>query len=196
LLSDFVQCGQLLTCVVLPQRKHGVQLSLRGVHVNAGLTRDELRRGMLLSGCVASVTDRGYLVETGIEGGDAFIARNDDDDAAAGDNNNERLRVGQPISGVLLDVPERGRLQMAINGSVALTAPSSSSSSSSVPLRSLRAGARVSARVTAHVDNGIVVSFLGYLAGTISTEHLKGKNPPPIGKSVISDYLAAAVVVR
>jgi hypothetical protein len=176
-LSEFVRLGATLPVRVMGARRgggKGVTFSLLASSVNDGLTRGMLSVGMTLAGCVLSVEDRGYSVDTGIEDCRAFVADESvaDVDAMNVDERKHALSVGQPLlATVMAAAGARGPVQLSLSSDVVLPA------SEQAVFRALRAGARVLATVAAHVVNGVVVRFCGYLVGTIASEHIDGELP-------------------
>lgn len=195
-MSDFVRVGQLLPVLVSQNRSKKVSFSLLGSRLNEGLARELLVPGMVLAGCVQSIEDRGYSVNTGIADCRAFIATNniavddnDNDDNSDNDDNNDdnekkerKLRVGEPILAIVSSVASsRGPVQLSFANDVAMQA------SEKVMFRLLRAGSLVDATVVAQVSNGITVRLFGFLIGTIAAEQLP--TPQPEVDSTVMQFI-------
>ncbi|TMS23923.1 Protein RRP5-like protein [Larimichthys crocea] len=87
--------GMVFRCMVakLDTAKSGslsIRLSIDPKQVNKALTSSSLKAGMILSGCVESVEDHGYIVDIGIKGTKAFLPRKSVKDKH---NNSEELGV-------------------------------------------------------------------------------------------------------
>uniref|UniRef100_A0A3Q3LXH7 S1 motif domain-containing protein n=1 Tax=Labrus bergylta TaxID=56723 RepID=A0A3Q3LXH7_9LABR len=100
--------GMLLRCVVhkLDIARGGspsIQLSINPKLVNKALTSSSLKAGMVLSGCVESVEDHGYIVDIGISGTKAFLPKTTVKDVL--DNS-----VGQYVTCQVEEVKNDGRV--------------------------------------------------------------------------------------
>lgn len=178
-MSDFIRIGHVLPVLVSVSGAKKVSFSLLGSRVNDGLARELLVPGMAIAGCVQSIEDRGYSINTGIPDCRAFVASSrtvidDDDDENNNENdaNERKLRVGEPIVAIVSSVPaSRGPVQLSFGSDLLMEA------SDKVMFRLLRAGSLVDASVVAHVSNGITVRLFGFLLGTIAAEHLPSPQP-------------------
>ncbi|CAB1344590.1 unnamed protein product, partial [Coregonus sp. 'balchen'] len=100
-LPSLFSPGMLVRCVVarLDTAKGGsvsIQLSINPKEVNKGLSTSSLKAGLILSGCVESIEDHGYLVDLGIKGTKAFLPKQ-----AAKDKTNSPKEHGWTLTNLL-----------------------------------------------------------------------------------------------
>ncbi|ORX90106.1 nucleic acid-binding protein [Basidiobolus meristosporus CBS 931.73] len=170
-LKELFQIGQYVNCSVTKlegasdksaKAKKRIELSLNPSIVNAGIMKDDLCEGMIVSVSVQSVEDHGYLLSTGVDGVTGFLHKKD-----AGDKS---LAVGQVLLGGIKSVSENNRtINVTIDSQVmAKAAPSHTLSNMS----SLVPTTLINGMVTAINPNGLTCKFMGFYDGTVDLHHI------------------------
>uniref|UniRef100_A0A8C8C6G5 Protein RRP5 homolog n=1 Tax=Oncorhynchus tshawytscha TaxID=74940 RepID=A0A8C8C6G5_ONCTS len=170
-LHSLFSLGMLVRCVVarLDTAKGGsvsIQLSINPKEVNKGLGTGSLKAGLILSGCVESIEDHGYLVDLGIKGTKAFLPKQ-----AAKDKTN-KLKVGQYVTSLLEEVKNDERVvrlsisPMAVAQAVADTAHGWT-------LTNLLPGLLVKAQIKKVTPRGLILEFLSSFTGLVDFMHLE-----------------------
>lgn len=169
--------------------KHGkksVALSLKPSVVNRGLFLEHLGAGVGVYGAVASVEDHGYVVSLGVDGVSGFLKKVDCDPrllrgsgrapGLGSGSGGGRLRVGQPLDLCVVSVAVDARAVQVTNqpelvGAARVDGPPLDhrgkrpagvpllNGGAALPVRALKPGGLVSARVVKVVDNGLVVAI-------------------------------------
>ncbi|XP_054634148.1 protein RRP5 homolog isoform X2 [Dunckerocampus dactyliophorus] len=167
-LPQLFYSGMLLRCVVakLDTTKGGsvsVQLSINPKLVNKALTSSALKAGMVLSGCVDSIEDHGYIVDIGVTGTKAFLPKKTEKEKH---NHNSELKVGQYLTFQLQEVKNDGRL---VRLSV-YSAPGSQACAESHhgwTLTNLLPGLLVKATIAKVTKHGLLLDFLSSFSGQV-----------------------------
>ncbi|XP_068606968.1 protein RRP5 homolog [Brachionichthys hirsutus] len=166
--------GMLLRCVVarLDIARGGslsIQLSINPKLVNKALTSQSLKAGMVLSGCVDSVEDHGYIVDLGIGGTQAFLPKK-----AAKDkhNNPEELKVGQYLTPRVEEVKNNGRV-VRLSSSPPTFALARAESEQGWNLTNLLPGLLVKAVIRKVTKHGLILGFLTSFGGQVDFLHME-----------------------
>uniref|UniRef100_A0A8C5QWE8 Protein RRP5 homolog n=1 Tax=Leptobrachium leishanense TaxID=445787 RepID=A0A8C5QWE8_9ANUR len=119
-LSDLFAPGMLVRCAVSSLEKtsrgfHSIKLSVNPKDVNKALNASSLRPGMLLSGCVVSSEDHGYLIDLGVVGVKAFLPRQKAQVFLKQSGKAAALRVGQYLNCVIEEVKSDGRIGVSVD---------------------------------------------------------------------------------
>ncbi|XP_028314722.1 protein RRP5 homolog isoform X1 [Gouania willdenowi] len=166
--------GMVIRCVVakLDTSKKGslsIQLSINPKLVNKNLTMTTLKVGMVLSGCVESVEDHGYVIDIGVSGTKAFLPKN----AIKGQQNNgEELSTGQYVTYQVEAVKNDGRVvHVSID-------PSAISQACADPqqgwnLTNLLPGLLVNATIKKVTKHGLLLDFLSSFSGQVDFLHME-----------------------
>lgn len=189
-LDDMFKVGQLLRTVVVhvtkkgPGTKRALEVSIRPSLVNRGLTKAHLRSGMMLSGSVKSVEEKGYLIDLGI-GEDGFLPV-----AAIKKKQHNQYRVGYPVDVTVLDAAGVITLNSGKSTSLPelvneLGSGSKDQGQAMISMDTLLPGMLVQARWMRSHPYGIQMSFLDALTGNVDLAHL----PKPIGIEEVIDQL-------
>ncbi|ORX93442.1 nucleic acid-binding protein [Basidiobolus meristosporus CBS 931.73] len=170
-LKEIFQVGQYVNCSVTKlegvsdkgaKAKRRIELSLNPSTVNAGIARDDLCEGMVLSAAVQSVEDHGYLLSTGVDGVTGFLHKKDTAEKS--------LAVGQVVLGSIKSVSENNRtINMTIDSHIVAKALPSHTLSN---MSSLIPSTLINGMVAAINPNGITCKFMGFYDGTIDFNHL------------------------
>uniref|UniRef100_A0A3Q3F307 S1 motif domain-containing protein n=1 Tax=Labrus bergylta TaxID=56723 RepID=A0A3Q3F307_9LABR len=149
--------GMLLRCVVhkLDIARGGspsIQLSINPKLVNKALTSSSLKAGMVLSGCVESVEDHGYIVDIGISGTKAFLPKTTVKDVL--DNS-----VGQYVTCQVEEVKNDGRV-VRLSVSPPTVAQAWAESAQGWNLTNLLPGLLVKATIKKVTTHGLLLDFL------------------------------------
>ncbi|XP_060624305.2 protein RRP5 homolog isoform X1 [Anolis sagrei] len=185
-LSDLFFPGMVVRCAVvnLENTKTGrrsIQLTVNPKDVNKALNSTTLRPGMLLSGCIASVEDHGYLIDIGIPAAKAFLPRQKAQGYLQSNNKGAELKIGQYLNCLIEDVKNSGRIiRMSISQSEIAAAIATEEQNWS--LSNLLPGLVVKAKVREVTPSGMSLSFLSSFTGIVDfmhKNHLKGKNYSP-----------------
>lgn len=166
--------GMVIRCVVakLDVAKGGslsIQLSVNPKLVNKTLTSGSLKAGMILSGCVESVEDHGYIVDIGIGGTKAFLPKKAIQDKH---NNSEELRVGQYVTSQVEGVKNEGRVvQLCVS-------PQTGAQACAVAehgwnLTNLLPGLLVKATIKKVTKHGLILDFLSSFSGQVDFLHME-----------------------
>ncbi|XP_012990759.2 protein RRP5 homolog [Esox lucius] len=184
--------GMLVRCTVarLENTKRGmvsIQLSVNPKEVNKSLSTASLKPGMILSGCVESVEDHGYLVDLGIKGTKAFLPKQ-----AARDhtNNPKELMVGQYVTCRLDEVKNEGGVVRLSYGPAAL-GQGMANAEHGWTLNNLLPGLLVKAQIKKVTLHGLIVSFLSSFNGLIDFMHLEASHASKLKEG---DYVKACVL--
>lgn len=166
--------GMVIRCVVakLDVAKRGslsLQLSINPKLVNKALTSSSLKVGMVLSGCVESVEDHGYIVDIGISGTKAFLPKNAVKDKH---NNLEELTVGQYVTPEVEEVKNDGRVaRLSVNP--ATVAQAFAESEQGWNLTNLLPGLLVKATIKKVTKHGLLLDFLSSFSGQVDFLHME-----------------------
>uniref|UniRef100_A0A8C9Y0K1 Protein RRP5 homolog n=1 Tax=Sander lucioperca TaxID=283035 RepID=A0A8C9Y0K1_SANLU len=160
--------GMVFRCVVakLDVARGGslsIQLSINPKLINKALTSTSLKAGMVLSGCVESVEDHGYIVDIGINGTKAFLHKK----AVKDKHNPEDLTVGQYVTSQVEEVKNDGRV-VRLSVSPPAVAQACAESEQGWNLTNLLPGLLV--KVTKH---GLILDFLSSFSGQVDFLHME-----------------------
>ncbi|TNM85943.1 hypothetical protein fugu_008214 [Takifugu bimaculatus] len=172
-LPDLLCPGMIVRCAVakLDTSKGGnlsIQLSINPKLVNKALTTSSLNAGMVLSGCVESVEDHGYIVDIGIKGTNAFLPKK------KGPNNQEDLKVGQYVTSTVEAVKNEGRV-VRLSVSQLNSSQACIRSTQGWNLTNLLPGLLVNATIKKVTKHGLSVSFLSSFTGQVDFLHMEPK---------------------
>ncbi|XP_062988666.1 protein RRP5 homolog [Elgaria multicarinata webbii] len=185
-LSDLFSTGMLLRCAVVGVEKtaggrQSIQLTINPKDVNKALNAAGLRPGMLLSGCVSSVEDHGYLIDIGVPAAKAFLPRQKAQSYLQSTKKGTELKIGQYLNCLIEEVKNGGRIiRMSINKSEVAAAIATEEQNWS--LNNLLPGLVVKTQVQEVTSSGISVSFLSSFTGFVDFMHmgsLKTRNYSP-----------------
>uniref|UniRef100_A0A8C4IHY3 Protein RRP5 homolog n=1 Tax=Dicentrarchus labrax TaxID=13489 RepID=A0A8C4IHY3_DICLA len=135
-----------------------IQLSVNPKLVNKALTSSSLKAGMVLSGCVESVEDHGYIVDIGISGTKAFLFHQ---------TRSEKLKVGQYLTSLVEEVKNDGRV-VRLSVSPPTVAQAYAETEQGWNLTNLLPGLLV--KVTKH---GLFLDFLSSFSGQVDFLHME-----------------------
>uniref|UniRef100_A0A4W5L3E2 Protein RRP5 homolog n=1 Tax=Hucho hucho TaxID=62062 RepID=A0A4W5L3E2_9TELE len=173
-LPSLFSPGMLVRCVVarLDTAKGGsvsIQLSINPKEVNKGMSTGSLKAGMILSGCVESIEDHGYLVDLGINGTKAFLPKQ-----AAKDKTNspKELKVGQYVTSLLEEVKNDGRV-VRLSISPTAVAQAVADTEHGWTLTNLLPGLLVKAQIKKVTLHGLILEFLSSFTGLVDFMHLE-----------------------
>ncbi|KAM7418676.1 hypothetical protein PAMA_016009 [Pampus argenteus] len=172
-LPHFFYPGMLFRCVVskLDVAKGGstsIQLSVNPKLVNKALTSSSLKAGMVLSGCVESVEDHGYIIDIGINGTKAFLPKKAVKDKQ---NNSEDLKVGQYVTSQVEEVKNDGRV-VRLSFSPPTVAQACAESQQGWNLTNLMPGLQVKAKIKKVTKHGLLLDFLSSFSGQVDFLHM------------------------
>uniref|UniRef100_A0A8C7HZJ7 Protein RRP5 homolog n=1 Tax=Oncorhynchus kisutch TaxID=8019 RepID=A0A8C7HZJ7_ONCKI len=170
-LASLFSPGMLVRCVVarLDTAKGGsvsIQLSINPKEINKGLTTGSLKAGLILSGCVESIEDHGYLVDLGIKGTKAFLPKQ-----AAKDKTN-KLKVGQYVTSLLEEVKNDERV-VRLSISPTAVAQAVADTAHGWTLTNLLPGLLVKAQIKKVTLHGLILEFLSSFTGLVDFMHLE-----------------------
>uniref|UniRef100_UPI00398EE491 protein RRP5 homolog isoform X2 n=1 Tax=Pristiophorus japonicus TaxID=55135 RepID=UPI00398EE491 len=181
-LSDLYSPGMVVRCVVseLGETKashHSLKLSINPKDVNKALTAGALRAGMLLSGCVSSVEDHGYLIDIGVKPTKAFLSQQKAQEHIKSRNRGLPLRVGQYLHFLVESVKNDGRVvQLSIRPADVVAATAAEDQRWN--LCNLLPGLVLRAEVHQVTFRGLALQFLSGLSGSVDFMHL---DPQKVG---------------
>ncbi|CAN9509947.1 unnamed protein product [Ophioblennius macclurei] len=191
-LQHLFHPGMLLRCVVakLDASKTGslsIQLSINPKLVNKSLTSNSLKPGMVLSGCVESVEDHGYVVDIGLSGTKAFLPKKA---VISQHNNPQELNVGQCVTYQIQAVKNDGRVvQLAMDP--AAIAQAHAETEQGWTLTNLLPGLLVNATVRKVTKHGLLLDFLSSFSGQVDFLHLE---PQPESGYAVGNQVEARVL--
>uniref|UniRef100_H3C389 Protein RRP5 homolog n=1 Tax=Tetraodon nigroviridis TaxID=99883 RepID=H3C389_TETNG len=164
--------GMVLRCLVakLDTSKGGnlsIQLSINPKLVNKALTTSSLKAGMVLSGCVDSVEDHGYIVDIGIKGTNAFLPRKERANSQVSE-----LKVGQYVTSALEEVKNDGRV-VRLSVSRLNSSQTCAQSSQGWNLTNLLPGLLVNATIKKVTKHGLILDFLSSFTGQVDFLHME-----------------------
>nr|XP_056705709.1 protein RRP5 homolog [Euleptes europaea] len=175
-LAELFSPGMLLRCAVIGMKKgaeghHGIQLSINPKDVNKALNTAALRTGMLLSGCISSVEDHGYLIDIGVPAAKAFLPREKAQSYFQAKEKGAELKIGQYLNCLIDEVKNSGRI-IRISISQSEVAAAIATEVQNWTLNSLLPGLVVKAQVHEVTPMGISLSFLSSFTGIVDIMHL------------------------
>ncbi|XP_030586460.1 protein RRP5 homolog isoform X2 [Archocentrus centrarchus] len=177
--------GMVLRCVVvkLDVAKGGslsIQLSINPKVVNKSLTSATLKTGMVLSGCVESVEDHGYIVDIGISATKAFLPK---EAVKFKHNSPEELKVGQYLTSQVEEVKNNGRVaQLSIDATT--VAQACAEPQHGWTLTNLLPGLLVNATIKAVTKHGLLLDFLSSFNGLVDFLHMEPEQASSYTKGV------------
>ncbi|KAM7009922.1 protein RRP5 homolog [Tautogolabrus adspersus] len=166
--------GMVVRCVVakLDISKGGslsIQLSINPKLVNKALTSSSLKAGMVLSGCVESVEDHGYIVDIGISGTKAFLPKKPVTDIH---DNSDELKVGQYVTAQVEEAKNGGRVAR-LSVSPPTVAQAWAESAQGWNLTNLLPGLLVKATIKKVTKHGLLLDFLSSFSGQVDFLHME-----------------------
>ncbi|KAK7930283.1 hypothetical protein WMY93_006678 [Mugilogobius chulae] len=166
--------GMLIRCVVakIDLTKGGslsIQLSVNPKMVNKSLSSNFIKPGMVLSGCVESVEDHGYIIDIGVLGSKAFLPKN-----AVKDKHNspEELNVGQYVTSLVEKVKNEGRV-VQLSVSPKTLAQAFAEADQGWTLTNLLPGLLVKATIKKVTKHGLLLKFLSNFSGQVDFLHIE-----------------------
>ncbi|KAG8435325.1 hypothetical protein GDO86_013327 [Hymenochirus boettgeri] len=177
-LAELYNPGMLIRCYIssldiTTRRFNSIKLSVDPKHVNKALTSGSLKAGMLLSGCVSSIEDHGYIIDIGVSGTKAFLPRQKAQ-LYLNQVKGSSLRVGQYLNCVIEEVKNEGRIvrlsitQTDVAGALATVEQNWS-------LNNLLPGLVLKAQIEKVTSHSITLSFLQSYTGTVDFLHFEPK---------------------
>ncbi|XP_041640703.1 protein RRP5 homolog [Cheilinus undulatus] len=165
--------GMVLRCVIakLDVSKGGslsIQLSVNPKEVNKALTSSSLKAGMVLSGCVDSVEDHGYIVDIGISGTKAFLPKKPAKDTQS----TNELKVGQYLTSQVEEVKNEGRV-VHLSVSPPNISQACAESKQGWNLTNLLPGLLVKATIKKVTKHGLLLDFLSSFSGQVDFLHME-----------------------
>ncbi|NP_001122095.1 programmed cell death 11 L homeolog [Xenopus laevis] len=178
-LSELYSPGMLVRCAIssLETTASGfpsVKLSVNPKHVNKALNTGSIKTGMVLSGCVSSVEDHGYLVDIGVAGTKAFLPRQKAQLFLSQAGQGSLLRVGEYLNCVVEEVKNEGkivRLSIIQND----VASALATVEQNWNLNNLLPGLVFKAQIEKVMHNNITLSFLSSYTGFVDFLHFEPK---------------------
>ncbi|XP_078079096.1 protein RRP5 homolog isoform X2 [Mustelus asterias] len=194
-LSDLYSPGTVVRCIVSELGKtkasrHSLKLSINPKDVNKALSPGALRTGMLLSGCVSSVEDHGYLVDIGVKATKAFLSQEKVQEYIEKRNRGLPLRVGQYLTFLLESVKNDGRI-VQLSTHPADVASALATEDQKWNLCNLLPGLVMKAEVQKVTEHGLVLQFLSGLPGSVDFMHL---DPQKVGTYHKGQKLKACIL--
>ncbi|XP_044047429.1 protein RRP5 homolog isoform X2 [Siniperca chuatsi] len=173
-LPHLFHSGMVFRCVVakLDVAKGGslsIQLSIDPKLVNKALTSSSVKAGMVLSGCVESVEDHGYIVDIGINGTKAFLPKKVANDKH---NNPEELKVGQYVTSQVEEVKNNGRM-VRLSVSPPAVSQACAETEQGWNLTNLLPGLLVKATIKKVTKHGLILDFLSSFSGQVDFLHME-----------------------
>lgn len=155
-LSHLFHPGMVLRCVItkLDTTKGGslcIKLSVNPKLINKALSAGSLKAGMVLSGCVDSVEDHGYIVDIGMSGTKAFLPKKPANDV----KDSDELKVGQYVTSQVEEVKNEGRV-VRLSASPPTIAQACAEASQGWNLTNLLPGLLVKATIK-KVDTNLII---------------------------------------
>ncbi|XP_064171812.1 protein RRP5 homolog [Anguilla rostrata] len=165
--------GMLIRCALasLETAKAGhvsLRVTVNPKEVNKGLSSGSLKAGMLLSGCVESIEDHGFLIDIGLSGTKAFLPKAKDIAKAA---HQADLKVGQYLHCLLEEVKNGGRVAR-VSISPPAIARACAETQHGWTLSSLLPGLVVKAQIKQVSPHGMILEFLSSFRGSVDFMHV------------------------
>ncbi|XP_074542247.1 protein RRP5 homolog isoform X2 [Halichoeres trimaculatus] len=166
--------GMVIRCVVarLDTTRGGslsIQLSVNPKLVNKALSSSSLKAGMVLSGCVDSVEDHGYIIDIGISGTKAFLPNKP---AIGIHSNSDELKVGQYVTPHVEEVKNDGRV-VRLSVCPLTAAQACINSAQGWTLTNLLTGLLVKATIKKVTKHGLLLDFLSSFSGQVDFLHME-----------------------
>ncbi|XP_048464836.1 protein RRP5 homolog isoform X3 [Rhincodon typus] len=175
-LSDLYSPGMVVRCAVYELGKtkanrHSLKLSINPKDVNKALSPGALQAGMLLSGCVSSVEEHGYLVDIGVKATKAFLSHTKTQEYVKNKNQGMPLRVGQYLTTLVESVKNDGRIaQLSIRHIDVAAATATEDQKWS--LSNLLPGLVIRAEIQKVACHGLILQFLSGFTGSVDFMHM------------------------
>ncbi|XP_042312708.1 protein RRP5 homolog isoform X1 [Sceloporus undulatus] len=175
-LSDLFSPGMLVRCAVVSLEKtntgrRSIQLTVNPKDVNKALNAAALKPGMLLSGCISSVEDHGYIIDIGVPAAKAFLPRQKAQSFLQSNNKGAELKIGQYLNCLIEEVKNNGRIiRISICQSEIVMAIATEKQNWS--LSNLLPGLVVKAQVKEVTPSGISLRFLSSFTGIVDFMHM------------------------
>uniref|UniRef100_A0AAV2LNK6 Protein RRP5 homolog n=1 Tax=Knipowitschia caucasica TaxID=637954 RepID=A0AAV2LNK6_KNICA len=165
--------GMVIRCVVAKvdvgkSGSQSIQLSVNPKLVNKALSSSSVKAGMVLSGCVESVEDHGYIIDIGVSGSKAFLPKNSVKDKH---NSPEVLNVGQYVMSLVDKVKNEGRI-IQLSVSPKTIAQTFAEEDQGWNLTNLLPGLLVKATIKKVTKHGLIIKFLSNFSGQVDFLHL------------------------
>ncbi|EPS59007.1 hypothetical protein M569_15804, partial [Genlisea aurea] len=177
-LSKLYKEKQLVPCIVLQvedDRKDAskvkIWLSLRLSVLYKSLTLDAVQEGMVLNAYTQSLEDHGCVLYFGSPSFTGFMQK-----CERSYNCKTELSMGQIIKGVVTSV-DRARRVVHLNSDPEVISKVVDTEPNTFSIDTLSPGMMVNARVSAILDNGLMLSFLSYFTGTVDIFNLSNTIP-------------------
>eukprot|EP00048_Salpingoeca_helianthica_P008104 m.118546 g.118546 ORF g.118546 m.118546 type:complete len:1861 (+) comp14514_c1_seq1:75-5657(+) len=171
-LRDVLVINQLIACVVSDESASGeggaVRVTLHPEAVNAGCDPSFLTKGRLVWAVIASMQDRGCLLDVGITGLSVFVPTKEMAPLAKAQG--KPLLVGQPVFCVVTSEADGGR-SIKATLDPARVAVARATASHHPTLASMAPGELVECAVTAASPSGLTLSFCDF-QGEVDSMHL------------------------
>uniref|UniRef100_A0A7N6B9F3 S1 motif domain-containing protein n=1 Tax=Anabas testudineus TaxID=64144 RepID=A0A7N6B9F3_ANATE len=136
-----------------------IQLSVNPKLLNKALTSSSLKAGIVLSGCVDSVEDHGYIVDIGISGSKAFLPK-------------QVLKVGQYVTCQVEEIKNDGRVvRLSVNPHT--IAQACAESKQGWNLTNLLPGLLVKAKIKKVTKHGLILDFMSSFSGQVDFLHME-----------------------
>ncbi|XP_053548424.1 protein RRP5 homolog [Bombina bombina] len=178
-LSSLYSPGMLIRCAVssldtTAKGGHSVKLSVNPKLVNKALSSGSLRKGMLLSGCVSSLEDHGYLIDIGVSGTKAFLPRQKAQAFLNQMGKGSSLKIGQYLNCVVEEVKNSGRIA-CLSISPSDVSAAIATEEQNWTLNNLLPGLVVRARIEKICLDNIQLSFISSYTGIVDFLHFEPK---------------------
>ncbi|KAI1896821.1 hypothetical protein AGOR_G00098810 [Albula goreensis] len=165
--------GMLIRCAVssLESAKEGhvsLRVTVNPKEVNKGLSTGSLKPGMLLSGCIESIEDHGFLVDIGVSGTKAFLPKAKDDSKSSSQAD---FKVGQYLDCLLEEVKNEGRI-VRVSIKPSAIAKACAETKHGWTLSSLLPGLLVQAKIKEVTPHGMILEFLSSFNGSVDFMHI------------------------
>ena len=180
-LDELFRPGMTVCCKVLSTsdnvRKKRLPLTLNPREVNQTLTSSHLKGGVVLSGCVSSCEDHGYVMDLGVPGINAFLKKKAAAEFIEEQNEGRPLSVGSYLRCMILD-DDRMDIMTGESRTVGVVVNprkvhrSQVSPELKLSLQTLMPGMPVKVTVSKVTDDGVLVKFLTY-SGSVHYSHLQ-----------------------
>ncbi|XP_031396337.1 rRNA biogenesis protein RRP5 isoform X3 [Punica granatum] len=178
-LSSLFSVGQLVSSVVSQvdddkkeKGKRKIWLSLRLSSLHKGFTLEAIQEGMVLSACVKSIEDHGYILHFGSPSFTGFLPK----PSQGTDPGGSEFKSGKLLQGVVKSI-DKTRKVVYLNSDLDMVSKIVTKDLKGISMDLLVPGMMVNARVQSTLENGIMLSFLTYFTGTVDLFHLL--NPLP-----------------
>ncbi|KAF9927845.1 rRNA biogenesis protein rrp5, partial [Modicella reniformis] len=208
-LNDLFFVGQWIQCVIInlqqgasggtaasgtDKHRRKIFLSMKPFIVNAGVKPVDIAAGMLISGVIQSVEDRGYIVSLGMHGLHGFLKNSEAKMYQRTKNNDHPLTVGQVLTFNVLSMESNKKTVQLTADPLKVSRATLGENFVFSEIGSIMPGDVIEALITEVQDIGVICKFMGHFDATIN--HFNTSEDMITSKKQLEDTFKISTKVR